>query len=111
MTRIENLIQRKKDLKMTLQQIADLSNIPKRTVDDIFSGHTKNPRNDTLESIENALSYYEQGVRPDATVKITPIEDEILVIFREIGRKFGTAAQMAYIQLGESILQNFNLKR
>lgn len=40
---------------MTLQQIAEKSNIPKRTVDDIFSGKTPNPRIDTLQAIEKAL--------------------------------------------------------
>lgn len=52
---IEYLKRAKKTKKMTLQQIADASGIPKRTVDDIFSGNTKNPRTDTLQAIENAL--------------------------------------------------------
>ena len=52
---IEALKQRKKELKMTLQEISDKSNIPKRTVDGIFSGKTKNPRIDTLQAIERAL--------------------------------------------------------
>ncbi|MDE6504836.1 MAG: helix-turn-helix domain-containing protein [Clostridia bacterium] len=40
---------------MTLQQIADTSGIPKRTVDQIFSGKTTNPRVDTMQAIEQAL--------------------------------------------------------
>ena len=52
---IEYLKKLKKEKKMTLQEIADLSGIPKRTVDDIFSGKTKNPRIDTLQAIEKAL--------------------------------------------------------
>ncbi len=51
----EYLKKAKKDKKMTLQQIAEKSNIPKRTVDDIFSGKTPNPRIDTLQAIEKAL--------------------------------------------------------
>lgn len=58
---IEELKAEKKRRKMTLQQIADLSGIPKRTVDDIFSGHTKNPRLDTVAAIEKAL-----GIQPNA---------------------------------------------
>lgn len=45
----------KKEQHMTLQQIADTSGIPKRTVDQIFSGKTTNPRVDTLQAIETAL--------------------------------------------------------
>ena len=52
---IEALKQRKKELKMTLQEISDKSGIPKRTVDDIFRGYTKHPRIDTLQAIERAL--------------------------------------------------------
>lgn len=52
---IEYLRAVKKTKKMTLQEIALKSNIPKRTVDDIFSGHTKNPRSDTIKAIEKAL--------------------------------------------------------
>lgn len=52
---IEILKTAKKRKKLTLQQIADLSGIPKRTVDQIFSGKTTNPRIDTLEAIQEAL--------------------------------------------------------
>lgn len=52
---LNQLKEAKKKSKLTLQQISDISGIPKRTVDDIFSGHTKNPRIDTMQAIENAL--------------------------------------------------------
>jgi transcriptional regulator with XRE-family HTH domain len=45
----------KKEKKLTLLDISKMSNIPKRTVDDIFAGVTKNPRTDTVEAIERAL--------------------------------------------------------
>lgn len=52
---LKYLNEAKKAKKMTLLQIAELSGIPKRTVDDIFSGKTLNPRIDTLQAIEKAL--------------------------------------------------------
>ncbi len=52
---VETLIKAKKEKKMTLQEIAENSGIPKRTVDQIFSGKTKNPRIDTMQAIERAL--------------------------------------------------------
>ena len=50
----------KKEKKLTLNDISTLSNIPKRTVDDIFAGITKNPRTDTVEAIEKALGVYNE---------------------------------------------------
>lgn len=36
---------------------------------------------------------------------ITPIEDEMLYVFREIGRRFGEQAQRDYITVGENMLK------
>jgi transcriptional regulator with XRE-family HTH domain len=57
---IEYLKRIKKQKKMTLQEISILSGVPKRTVDDIFSGKTLNPRIDTLQAIERALGIKEE---------------------------------------------------
>lgn len=57
---IEALKQRKKEIKMTLQEISDESGIPKRTLEDIFRGRTKNPRLDTIQAIERALGIDEK---------------------------------------------------
>lgn len=64
MSKLETIKAVKKERKLTLQEIADLSGIPKRTVDDIFSGHTKNPRIDTMQAIERAL-----GLAPTFTAE------------------------------------------
>ena len=61
---IEYLKQVKKEKKMKLQEISDISGIPKRTVDGIFSGKTKNPRIDTMQAIERALGL---GKTPELT--------------------------------------------
>lgn len=46
---------RKKELKLTFKRLAQISGIPKRTIEDIFSERTKNPRIDTIQAIEKAL--------------------------------------------------------
>ncbi len=82
----------KKEKKMTLQEIAEKSNIPKRTVDDIFSGHTKNPRTDTIRAIEKALGInslwnaedYEFGVTDKKRVWITTAEETWLNYYNEL---------------------------
>lgn len=89
---IEQLKNEKKKRKMTLQEISDLSGIPKRTVDDIFSGHTKNPRVDTLQAIEKALGIgsnitaeeYAEGAREFIKKIVTPQEDDLLYAFRKL---------------------------
>ena len=52
---IEQLKARKKELKMTFDQLSKKSGIAKRTLEDVFLGQTKNPRIDTMQAIEEAL--------------------------------------------------------
>ncbi len=98
---LERLKRAKKEKKLTLQQIADESGIPKRTIDDIFSGQTKNPRSDTLEAIERALGIdSEENIWANKKrVGITADEEEMLDVFREIGEKFGAEAQARAVEL------------
>ncbi len=55
MDRIEILKIRKKATRLTFDDLAKKSGIPKKTLSNIFRGLTKNPRIDTLEAIERAL--------------------------------------------------------
>lgn len=52
----KKLIEKKKSLHLTFDELSNRSNIPKRTLEDIFSGRTQNPRIDTLKAIERALA-------------------------------------------------------
>lgn len=61
---IEYLKKIKKEKKMTLDEISLKSGIPKRTIEDIFRGATKNPRTDTLQSIEMALGIKKEKTPP-----------------------------------------------
>lgn len=72
---LSQLKQIKKEKKLTLKDIATLSGLPKRTVEDIFSGTTKNPRIDTITAIEKAL-----GLDKKITIK-DEIKLESLEIF------------------------------
>lgn len=69
----------KKERKLTLQDISDLSNIPKRTVDDIFSGKTTNPRSDTVDAIEKAL-----GLDNETFTDISAEERDFIEVFRQL---------------------------
>ena len=52
---IDLLRKRKKELKLTSREISDLSGIPLGTVQKVFSGATRSPRNDTLEALAKVL--------------------------------------------------------
>lgn len=57
---LEVLKKAKKEKRMTLQEISDKSGIPKRTVDQIFSGKTTNPRIDRFRPC-SLLVYTRKG--------------------------------------------------
>lgn len=50
----------KKEKKLTNQGISEISGVPKRTIENIFSGNTPTPRTDTVEAIEKALGIKEE---------------------------------------------------
>ena len=64
---IEHLKKVKKEKKITLDELSAKSGIPKRTIEDIFRGATKNPRIDTLQAIEHALGIEEEKTAPEYT--------------------------------------------
>lgn len=115
---IEQLKIVKKKKHMTLQEISELSGIPKRTVDDIFSGHTKNPRIDTMKAIEEALGLSSsnlqwtkeelaQGVGNHPTV-LSSEEWEILDLFNDVKRIKGEAYYNALIKMIRLSIENKN---
>ena len=53
---IDELRRRKKELGYTNDDLAEISGVPLGTVQRIMSGETKNPRRDTWEALERALS-------------------------------------------------------
>lgn len=60
----------KKEKKLTFDAISKKSKIPKRTLEDIFSGRTPNPRTDTVEAIERALGIFtSRKIEKDPVIK------------------------------------------
>lgn len=54
---LENLIIMKKLSKKTLDQISDESNVPKGTLNKLFSGNTKDPQLSTIRAVVHTLGY------------------------------------------------------
>ena len=102
----------KKQNKLTIEEIAKRAELPKGSVQNIFAGYVKSPRIDTVEAIEKALGIRQEitpeertaGASETKKISITPIEDEMLYLFREIGYKHGEDAQRALITVAEKML-------
>lgn len=60
MATIEELKAKRKELKMTFEELSIKSGIPLRTLENIFHGVTKNPRIDTMQAIERALGLLQE---------------------------------------------------
>ena len=104
---------RKKELKMTLDEISERSGIPKRTLEDIFRGATKNPRIDTMEAIERALGLNPStewtsedtalGIQHNPKQVLSPDETELLNLYRAVKEEKGEAVAHAV----KTLLKNF----
>ena len=98
--------------KITQIELSEKSGIPLQTLRGIFSGKTQNPRIDTMQAIENALEIESTitaeeraaGASTTKKISITPIEDEMLYLFREVGKKHGEEVQRAIITTTEKML-------
>lgn len=78
---IEQLQLRRKELKMTLDELSEKSGIAKRTLEDIFRGATKNPRIDTIQAIEKALGIEEQKSPP---IELSEGEKALIELFNRV---------------------------
>ncbi|HIU79522.1 MAG TPA: helix-turn-helix domain-containing protein [Candidatus Coproplasma excrementipullorum] len=113
MVTIEQLKQRKKELRLTNAEVAQRANMSVRGIEDIFSGKVKNPRLDTMQALETALGLSDQvsdeerlaGVVDTKLERITALEEDMLIIFREVGEKLGEPAQRVLITTGENLLK------
>lgn len=70
---------KKKELKLTISDIAKLSNLPKGSVQNIFCGYVPNPRTDTVTAIEKAL-----GLNKKTDVELSPIKKELVEIISQL---------------------------
>lgn len=66
MSKIDEIRQRKKKLKLTTYQLALLADLPQGTVSKILTGETKNPSYLTIEKIDETLQHEEMKARLEA---------------------------------------------
>lgn len=107
---------RKKELKLTNKELALKANLPLRTVEQVMCGRVSSPRLDTVQAIERALEIISDssaikitpedrtlGVRDTIKISVTPEEEEILYLYREIVKKKGERAHEVLLALFEGL--------
>lgn len=101
--------------KISYEKLAEMTGLSVSTITKIFGGFAKYPRIDTMEAIERALgldknnqlitsSERAAGWSDTAKVSVTPIEFDMLQVFREVGKKYGEESQRAAISMLENTL-------
>lgn len=69
---LDKLKELKKETGMSLNQIAERTNLPDKTIDRIFSGRTTNPYVDTLHRIVSVLGGSLDDILADTKVVVGP---------------------------------------
>ena len=103
---IELWKKRKKELNLTHDELAKRSGVSRRTIAGIFSKDPTrcSPTRNTAEAIENALGLNNEQITDTIKTNISPIEDDMLDLFRQIGEKHGEEAQKALIIIAKKML-------
>ncbi len=105
---------RKKELKLTNKELALKANLPLRTVEQVMCGRVSSPRLDTVQAIERALEITPSelqwtaeeralGIMDTIKISVTPEEEEILYLYRQIIKKKGEAAHEVLLALFEGL--------
>lgn len=72
--------------KITYRELSEKTNIPEGTLKNIFSGFTKNPRIDTIQTIENAIGI--KSTNNNLTEKYySTEEEEIIKMYRKLPQR------------------------
>ena len=101
-----------KEKGMTYEDLSQKTGLSLGCIKRIMAGIARYPRIDTIEAIESALGLSSDitpeeraaGVTATKKVSITPIEEDMLEVFRKVGIKHGESAQQAIITVAEKML-------
>lgn len=91
---IQKLKERKNELHLSYDELAEKSGIPKTTLTNIFLGRTPNPRTDTVEAIERAL-----GINEKSPIMERPLSDLAENFIQKYSDLFSEKSFHAYAEL------------
>lgn len=84
---IEELNEERKRQGLSVEELAEKSNLPKSTVEKVIFGVTKDPRKSTIDAIKRALGLSEEGYRDTLPFEVTPMEEELVRTFRTLSEE------------------------
>jgi transcriptional regulator with XRE-family HTH domain len=100
---LDNLKELKKQTGLSVKQIAEMTNLPERTVNRIFSGDTDNPYVDTIHRIVTVLGGSLDDILADSKVVVAT---ETIVEIKENADV--TAAQLDLVAVENDMLKAKN---
>ena len=110
---IEKLNAIRKQHGLSIVELAELSKLPKSTVEKVLFGIVKHPRIDTMQAIENALGitsqWTEEEITQGAGIEPVALEQEELYwvdLLNRVKDKLGEKYLSAVLQMLETTLQN-----
>ncbi len=81
--------EKKKQLNLTFEDLYQASGVPIQTLHNIFRGHTKNPRVDTIQAIEKALEISSEQTKKapqDTPAELSKDEQDLLAYYKKLRR-------------------------
>lgn len=92
---LDNLNRIKKNSGMTIEQISEVSGVPKGTLNKLFAGQTKDPQLSTVSAVVHCMGYTLDDLSDDTAngkIQLTPTQTKLLDAFDQLNEEGQTKA-------------------
>lgn len=92
---LDNLNRIKKNSGMTIEQISEVSGVPKGTLNKLFAGQTKDPQLSTVSAVVHCMGYTLDDLSDDTVsgrIQLTPTQSKLLDNFDQLNEEGQTKA-------------------
>lgn len=96
---LDIIVQKKKELGLTNEELAHLSGIPKGTIDKILSGVTKDPKLETLKAIARVLGLSLDDFDDTSKKPCQPSYEDLEKLVARNGKNLSPDQKLRLIQL------------
>lgn len=106
---IDKLQKKRKESKISYDELALRSGLPKTTITNTLLKYFKNsPSAEVLKKLAIALDepYIDEVTQGVSNYELTPDKEELLMLYEEIGSKLGAEAQKSFIIYAKFLIDN-----
>lgn len=96
---LEKIVEYKKKLGMTTEELSEKSGVPIGTLNKILSGVTKDPKLETLKAIARVLGLSLDDFDDESTKTYEPTYDDVERLVARNGKSLSTEQKMRLIKL------------